>query len=219
MITLEGAVETQPDAGTKARLLAAARDIFAQRGVRDATVRDICTQAGANVAAVNYHFGGKEKLFMAVLSDYLERCFEKHPVNMGLGPDATPPERLKAYIRSFLYRLMGDGDPLEEKLGLLLTAEIVEPSESFERVAARLLMPSHNELQSIIRELLPRASDQTVKLCAAGVSGHCLLFDNAKLLIRRLRPEMALENLGVELVADFVFRYASAGIASMAEAA
>jgi Transcriptional regulator len=216
---MEDAVETQPDAGTKARLLAAARRIFAERGARDATVRDICTEAGANVAAVNYHFGGKEKLFMAVLSDYLERCFEKHPVTMGLGPEATPSERLKAYIRSFLYRLMGDGDPVEEKLGLLLAAEIVDPSAQFERVAAKLLMPSHNALQNIIRDLLPKATEQTVKLCAAGVSGHCLLFDNAKQLIRRLRPDMALENLGVELVADFVFRYASAGIDSMAEPA
>lgn len=210
-------MSTQPDAGTKARLMAAAREVFAERGPQDATVRDICSRAGANVAAVNYHFGGKDKLFMAVLSDYLERCYERYPYNMGLGPEPTPGDRLKAYIRSFLYRLMGDGDPVDEHLGLLLSAEILDPSDHFDAVASRYLMPMHDELLAIIREMLPGASKRTVLLCAAGVSGHCLLFDNAKQLIRRLRPEMALENLGVELVADFICRFAMAGIASMAE--
>jgi Transcriptional regulator len=212
-------MSTHADAGTKARLLAAAKAIFAERGVRDATVRDICTRAEANVAAVNYHFGGKEKLFMAVLSDYLERCYERYPFNMGLGPAPTTAERLKAYIRSFLYRLMGDGDPTDEKLGLLLSVEIIEPSEHFHVVAERYLMPMHDELLAIIRALLPKAANRTVQLCAAGVSGHCLLFDNAKQLIRRHRPEMALENLGVELVTDFVFRFALAGISRMTEPA
>jgi hypothetical protein len=77
----------------------------------------------------------------------------------------------------------------------------------------------HDELIAIIRAMLPKATNRTVQLCAAGVSGHCLLFDNAKQLIRRHRPEMALENLGVELVTDFVFRFALAGISSMAEPA
>lgn len=209
----------QEDIGTKERLLAAAKEIFAERGARDATVRDICARAGANVAAVNYHFGCKEKLFMAVLSDYLERCYERYPFNMGLGPAPTTAERLKAYIRAFLYRLMGDGDPVDERLGMLLSAEIMEPSEHFFNVSERYLLPMHDELLAIIRAMLPKATNRTVQLCAAGVSGHCLLFDNAKQLIRRHRPEMALENLGVELVTDFVFRFALAGISSMAEPA
>ena len=106
-------MQDHTDAGTKDRLLKAAREVFAERGDKDARVRDICARAGANVAAVNYYFGSKEKLFMAVLSDYVERALTRYPVRMGLGPEATPDERLKAYIHSLLFRLMGDGDPLE----------------------------------------------------------------------------------------------------------
>jgi len=212
-------MEVHPEAGTKARLLAAAREVFALRGAKDATVRDICALAGANVAAINYHFGGKDKLFIAVLMDFLEKGQEKYPVSMGLGPEAPVYDRLKAYIQSLLYRLMGDGDPLNEKLGLLLTAEFIEPSEHFAVVAKNYITPQHQVLLGIMRELLPNAEERTVHLCASGVVGHCLLFDNAKQLIRSLCPEMALEALGVELVADFVFRYAQAGIARMAEPA
>ncbi|OIN99282.1 MAG: hypothetical protein AUJ49_11405 [Desulfovibrionaceae bacterium CG1_02_65_16] len=210
---------SQPEAGTKERLLEAARMVFAERGLRDATVRDICARAGANVAAVNYYFGSKEKLYTAVLADYLEKCHNRYPTNMGIDPDATPPQRLKAYIRSLLYRLMGDGDPVGEKLGQLLTAEIIEPSEYFHEVARRYIMPVHVELTGIIRRLLPQASDRTVRLCAAAVTGHCMLFDNAKQLIRRMQPDIALETLGVELVANFVYDFAQAGIARMAEPA
>jgi TetR/AcrR family transcriptional regulator, regulator of cefoperazone and chloramphenicol sensitivity len=209
-------MEYGSDAGTKARLLEAARAVFAEHGVREATVRDICARAHANVAAVNYHFGGKEKLYIAVLLNFVQLSLGRYPARMGLDPGATAEERLHAYIRSLLCRLRGDGDPLEEKLGQLFTSELMEPSESFLQVLDTELMPVHEELLGIVRELLPGASDQTVQLCAAGVTGHCLLFDNMKQLIRRVRPDMALERLGVDLVADFVYRYARAGIASMA---
>lgn len=213
---LGGSMQQEQESRTKERLLAAARLVFAEHGAQEATVRDICARAKANVAAVNYHFGGKEKLFVAVLADYVGRALARYPVRMELEPGAGAEDRLRAFIRSLLYRLMGDGDPLEEKLGQLLTAELVEPSTHFDMVLERYLMPIHEELLDIIRLLLPGASEQTVQLCAAGVTGHCLLFDQMKQLIRRMRPELALERLGVELVADFVFRFARAGIASMA---
>jgi AcrR family transcriptional regulator len=204
------------DAKTKQRLLEAAREVFAERGPREATVRDICARARANVAAVNYHFGGKERLYMAVLLDFVQRSLERYPIRMGLEPDATPMERLYAYIRSLLHRLRGDGDPLEEKLGQLLTSELMEPSEYFIQVLDKVLMPVHEELLDVMRQILPGVPDQTVQLCAAGVTGHCLFFDNMKQLIRRVRPDLSLDRLGVDLVTDFVYRYACAGIASMA---
>jgi len=92
----------------------------------------------------------------------------------------------------------------------------MEPSEYFIQVLDKVLMPVHEELLDVMRQLLPGVPDQTVQLCAAGVTGHCLFFDNMKQLIRRVRPDLSLDRLGVDLVTDFVYRYACAGIASMA---
>jgi len=52
---------------TKERLLRAASKVFAQRGYREATIAEICHKAGSNVAAVNYHFGGKDAVYIPVL--------------------------------------------------------------------------------------------------------------------------------------------------------
>ena len=57
----------QTEQETRNRLLNAAGEVFAEKGFKSATVRAICDRAGANIAAVNYHFGDKEHLYSEVL--------------------------------------------------------------------------------------------------------------------------------------------------------
>jgi len=52
---------------TRDKLIEAAGHVFAERGYRAATIREICRRAGANVAAVNYTFGDKMGLYTEVL--------------------------------------------------------------------------------------------------------------------------------------------------------
>ena len=64
-------VKTNEDSSdTEMRVLEAAGEVFADLGYRAATVRQICEKAGANIAAVNYYFGDKEGLYLAVLRPY-----------------------------------------------------------------------------------------------------------------------------------------------------
>src|SRR5688500_13751344 len=52
--------------GTRARILDAALDLFGERGLTGTTVRDIAARAKVNVAAISYHFGGKDELYRSV---------------------------------------------------------------------------------------------------------------------------------------------------------
>jgi AcrR family transcriptional regulator len=60
---------------TRHRILRAAETIFAEKGFRAMTLRDVTREARVNLAAVNYHFGSKINLMRAVI----ERRFE--PIN------------------------------------------------------------------------------------------------------------------------------------------
>jgi len=205
------------DSKTKERLLAAATRVFADRGFKDTTVREICTLAGANLAAVNYHFGSKDKLYSTVLGDFLSSAFSRFPTDVGVGPDSPPEDRLKAYIRGFLFRMLGDGDPLYEKLGKLLMAEILEPSEHFDTMSERYIGPTYEALLQIVQELLPGADKDIVHRCAGSIVGQCLLFDHAKEIIQRMCPELALEANSLDRVAGFIAEFSLGGIARLRE--
>ena len=65
-------VEEQQVTESRQRLLEVAEELFAHRGFDGTTVREICDRAGMNVAAVNYHFGDKETLFVeAVVEQFI----------------------------------------------------------------------------------------------------------------------------------------------------
>ncbi len=58
--------EDEAGGETKQRILAAALNVFAEQGYNAATLREITSAAGVNIAAVNYHFGSKQALMRAV---------------------------------------------------------------------------------------------------------------------------------------------------------
>ena len=97
---------------TKKRLLEAAGEIFAEYGYRAANVRQISQKAGANLAAINYHFGDKEGLYMAVLGSVPSAQAEKYPSNLGLAAQAGAEQRLYAYVRSLMHRVFDEGRPV-----------------------------------------------------------------------------------------------------------
>ncbi|NUU26139.1 MAG: helix-turn-helix transcriptional regulator, partial [Streptomycetaceae bacterium] len=59
-------------AATRAKLLRTAERLFAKNGIDGVSVRDITGTAGANSAAVHYHFGSKHDLIAAILHRRLE---------------------------------------------------------------------------------------------------------------------------------------------------
>lgn len=201
-----------PEIGTKARLLQAGRKVFAENGLKNATIRDICSMAGANVASVNYHFGGKEKLYVAVLQDYLERENERHPRDLGVTPQSSPEDRLRAYVRSFLLQTLGDGIPENERLGKLLTQEFIEPSQYFGEIFERHCRPAHNMLLDILRRMLPKADESTISRCSESIIGQCVLFDYAKEAISRMHPDLALKASNIEHITEFIMQFSLGGI-------
>ncbi len=54
------------DSDTRGQILAVAERLFALRGFRNVSVREITAEAGVNLAAVNYHFGSRDRLLFEI---------------------------------------------------------------------------------------------------------------------------------------------------------
>ena len=68
--------DTSP-AETRARLLEAAGEVFAERGFGAASLEDIAARAGFTRGAVHWHFESKQQLLLVVLEDRLHRTIER----------------------------------------------------------------------------------------------------------------------------------------------
>ncbi|WP_433760082.1 TetR family transcriptional regulator [Nocardia sp. CA-135398] len=72
-------------AATRLAILAAAQQLFAERGYERATVREIAARAGVNQALLFRYFGNKDELFRASIADRGRRVLEEGPVEALLG--------------------------------------------------------------------------------------------------------------------------------------
>ncbi|HXX93312.1 MAG TPA: CerR family C-terminal domain-containing protein [Planctomycetota bacterium] len=171
-------------ADTRRRLIEAAGRVFADKGYRAATVREIIRLAGVNLAAVNYHFRGKEGLYAAVLEQTYVRALEKHPPEGGVDPHAGPAERLFGFIRSFLERIFDE--EAQACYGKLMARELVEPTAALDEVADRI-RPLFGRLCGIVGELLgPGADPGRIDRSAKSVVGQILFYKHAAPVLERL---------------------------------
>jgi len=195
---------------TKRQLIQAAREVFAAQGP-DAKVLDICELAEANMAAVSYHFGGKDGLYVAVLDDFMQEMTSRYPLDEGVTADSPPEDCLRAYVRSLLLQTMGDGDPVSKGLGRLFTREFIEPSQHFAALYERYCRPYYDRLLVLVRRLLPAAAESDVSRAASCIIGQCTVFDWQE-AFSRVMPEMELKADNLEPFTDFILEFSLGGL-------
>jgi len=84
----------------EARIIAATRELFDARGVRDAQIEDVARAVGVNRAIIYRHFTGKEELFALTQVDYLKDL--ESQLRIADDPDAAPPDRLRLITEAFV---------------------------------------------------------------------------------------------------------------------
>lgn len=81
-----------------ARILKAARDVFAEEGFAGARVDVIARKAGVNKAALYYHIGDKKALYAEVIHDVIGSAARR--LEKGIEDATTPEEKIRTYIRT-----------------------------------------------------------------------------------------------------------------------
>lgn len=199
---------------TREQVLEAACSIFAEKGYRDATVADICARAGANIAAVNYYFHGKEMLYTEAWRRAFQRSIAKYPTTGGVPADAPPADRLRGHIRSVIARAL---DPDSRQFDMV-HKEMANPTGLLAQVMRESIDPLRQALDALVRDLLgPDATDREVRLCAMSVMSLSM-----HPMMRRRRPQPPgappmpdpFEGMSVDEIVDHVTRFSLAGIAA-----
>ncbi|MNI24848.1 HTH-type transcriptional repressor NicS [compost metagenome] len=94
----------EPD--MKMRILLAAKKLFARQGYEGTSVRQICEEAGANIALVSYHFGGKEKVFYELFKQF----FPSHLLEVYANELIDPLKGMDILIREVIMLRHRDAD-------------------------------------------------------------------------------------------------------------
>src|SRR4249920_4002808 len=89
---------TRPSDHTREAIIKAAVHLFAEKGFDGTSVRDIVTKARVNQAAINYHFKGKDGLYLEVLKTAFERLTEQ----AGFDPEKLKSLSREEALRSFV---------------------------------------------------------------------------------------------------------------------
>jgi AcrR family transcriptional regulator len=196
---------------THAKLLDAAREVFAEWGYYGATVRKICTRAGANVAAVNYHFGGKMGLYTEVLRQLVSAVHSTHRENIRrmLGEHGTPEEVLREVIRAMLKTMVGANRPTLHFR--LMAHEFAQPTPALSRIIEEETRPNYDRLRELIGQILrlPRDHEKT-RLCAHSVIGQVVHYVHAGPIMARLWPELKMTPEQLEQIADHITEFSLA---------
>lgn len=156
----------KPDVNTKEALLTAAIRVFADKGFDAATVRDICGLANANVAAVNYHFGGKDALYAAVL----EEVFPKEEREPEEDSSLSPEERLRIFLRELAGEIYERHNEIITQRWAIFLREMAKPSHNLDFLIRRQIQPLTDVLRRIVAEVLgPKAPDTVLALSCTNI--------------------------------------------------
>ncbi len=198
-------------AATRRELLDAATEVFGEAGYRNATVREICRRAGANIAAVNYHFGDKEKLYAEVLRHAHSRALEKYPPFQGVAADAAPEQKLRAFIHSFLLRIFDDSPTACH--GRLMSREMIEPTAALDSLVEEFIRPMAGQLWKIVAEILGyKPDDERVRLCAFSVVSQCVFYHHCGPVVARLAGQPAADAVAIENLAAHITKFSLAAM-------
>lgn len=196
---------------TKERLLMAACEIFAAKGYRDATVAEICEAAEANIAAVNYYFEDKEKLYDVVWRHAFEITSSTFPIDGSLPENPILEDYLYSYANALMHRIFS-----EDEAGLfpkLLHQEMSNPTLALDRIADEVLFPQSQFIGTVVHaELNEKIPEEQIRRCMHSIIGQCAFFNFSRPLRECVIGKKTLTEEEIEQTARHIARFSLGGL-------
>jgi AcrR family transcriptional regulator len=177
-------------AETRSQLIEAALDVFGRLGFEGASTREIAKAAKANLAAIVYHFGGKDGLHRAVAEHVAGSILARIGPTLAVvgDPAATTPAAARALlhklIENFIEVILGSAEA--ERWARFIVREQMQPTASFD-VIYRFLGGAAAIATRLVATALGRPEDEETRIRVFTFLGQVLVFRVAQaLVIRRM---------------------------------
>jgi AcrR family transcriptional regulator len=215
MATVEHVRGPKPAEEPRERILRAAGQEFAERGYEAATVRDICAAAGVNVAAVNYYFGDKRRLYVESVKHAHEDRVRQLPLPEW-GDEVPAERRLHDFVANLLERMLGlEQPPWQVRL---MMREVLQPTEACRELVEDYMRPHFAVLVAILADLSGgRLTEAELRRLAMSVVGQCFVYRAAGEVVAMLVPRDEFDTLHTPAaLADHVTRLTLAALGAAA---
>lgn len=199
---------------TRDRILDEAEELFAHKGFHAVSVREITKAASCNLAAVNYHFGNKQNLYLEVFRQrWLPRAGSVHRYfkdvlksNGNLSADTLVQALAKAFLDGPL------SDEERKRHHLLISGELAQPTDAFEMVVGQALRPLFESLQKDLRSVMPAdIKEEQLSLHIFSIFAMVLYFNFARPLISNITGYDDTDDFKNRLI-DHIVRFSLNGL-------
>jgi AcrR family transcriptional regulator len=201
----------QDGEATRQQLLEVAGQVFAERGFADATSKEICARAQANLAAVNYHFGSRDQLYEAVLVEAHQHMMKLGDLQAVAAMPIPPREKLRLVLTQIVRKVVAP----DAHWGMrVVIREMLAPTPYASTLVNKAIVPKAAVLFSIVAEILelPPASPG-LQRSIIFVMGPCLAMLIAPPAVRQtIFPSAGPDP---QALADDMLTYALAGLEAM----
>ncbi|MHC4155835.1 MAG: TetR/AcrR family transcriptional regulator [Planctomycetota bacterium] len=203
----------------RGRLLDAAGQLFPEKGFDGTSVRDLAAAADCNIAAVNYHFGGKENLYVELWRRYLihmreirlaaiQRVMEKQPT------DAALENLLRAFANAFLEPLIGQSRA--QHFTKLMAREMLDRRLPADMFVEEVIVPTLTAMRQAFARICPDLDPSRVRLVVYSIVAQLLHAVHMKGAFEHTNnPEFPSFDLAETI--EHVVRFSAAGIRDYAK--
>lgn len=199
---------------TRHKLLQAATEVFIEQGFQAARVQSIAQAAGVRLSAINYHFGNKEGLYLAVLRHHADLAISQQPLMPASGSNDLKSQ-FRFMIHSLLLRMLDDRQ--NSQMARLVLREMVNPTAAIDDLFEQIQQPQLQQILLFLKTCLPAANPQQLLRTALSILGQCVIYALARPVIDRLDTNLMAATDWLEKTEEHIVTFSWAGINALQE--
>ena len=203
---------SRPSEFTRNSILKAAVALFAERGYDGTSVRAIVSKARVNQAAINYHFKGKEGLYLEVLKVAFDGYLQVDTFDPERLKDMPREEALRSFVQQQLRPLLAR-DQMSRYIRIFAW-ENVRPSKALTNFVKAGAMPFLTSATELVRRFLPPGTSDQDAMCAAiSLMGQCSVFVRSREQFAQPPFNLKIDETFVAQLTDLISTLAVKGLA------